>query len=46
MTMRLTAMVVFILLGARVFSLVFQGVGGGHWIEHMLTRCPAAWSGS
>ena len=37
MTMRLTAMVVFILLGARVFSLVFQGVGGGHWIEHMLT---------
>ena len=32
-TMRLTAMVVFILLGARVFSLVFQGVGGGHWIE-------------
>ena len=37
MTMRLTAMVVFILLGARVFSLVFQGVGGGHWIEGMLT---------
>ena len=39
-TMRLTAMVVFILLGARVFSLVFQGVGGGHWIEHMLTALP------
>ena len=40
MTMRLTAMVVFILLGARVFSLVFQGVGGGHWIEDMLTSLP------
>ena len=40
MTMRLTAMVVFILLGARVFSLVFQGVGGGHWIEDMLTALP------
>ena len=39
-TMRLTAMVVFILLGARVFSLVFQGVGGGHWIEDMLTDLP------
>jgi tripartite ATP-independent transporter DctM subunit len=39
-TMRLTAMVVFILLGARVFSLVFQGVGGGHWIEEMLTNLP------
>ena len=40
MTMRITAMVVFILLGARVFSLVFQGVGGGHWIEGMLTSLP------
>ena len=40
MTMRLTAMVVFILLGARVFSLVFQGVGGGHWIQSMLTSLP------
>ncbi|MFB2551701.1 TRAP transporter large permease [Ensifer soli] len=39
-TMRLTAMVVWILLGARVFSLVFQGVGGGHWIEEMLTSLP------
>jgi tripartite ATP-independent transporter DctM subunit len=39
-TMRLTAMVVFILLGARVFSLVFQGVGGSHWIEGMLTGLP------
>ena len=38
--MKLTAMVVFILLGSRVFSLVFQGVGGSHWIESMLTSLP------
>ena len=39
-TMRLTSMVVFILIGSRVFSLVFQGVDGGIWIEHMLSRLP------
>jgi tripartite ATP-independent transporter DctM subunit len=39
-TMRLTAMVVFILIGARVFFLVFQGVGGKVWIEVMLTSLP------
>jgi tripartite ATP-independent transporter DctM subunit len=39
-TMRLTAMVVFILLGARVFSLIFQGVGGKVWIEGLLTSLP------
>ena len=39
-TMRLTAMVVYILIGARVFSLVFQGVGGKEWIEHLLTSLP------
>jgi tripartite ATP-independent transporter DctM subunit len=39
-TMRLTAMVIFILLGARVFSLVFQGVGGKVWIEGLLTSLP------
>jgi len=39
-TMRITAMVVFILIGARVFSLVFQGVGGKEWIEHLLTSLP------
>jgi len=39
-TMRITAMVVFILIGSRVFSLVFQGVDGGIWIEHMLTGLP------
>src|SRR5262249_12448293 len=36
-TMRITAMVVYILIGARTFSLVFQGVGGKVWIEDLLT---------
>ena len=39
-TMRITAMVVFILIGSRVFSLVFQGVNGGEWIEDMLADLP------
>ena len=39
-TMRITAMVIFILLGATVFSLVFQGVDGGRWIEHLLVDLP------
>ncbi len=39
-TMRLTAMVVFILIGARVFSMVFQGVDGARWVEHMLSGLP------
>jgi tripartite ATP-independent transporter DctM subunit len=39
-TMRITAMVTYILIGARTFSLVFQGVGGKVWIEDMLTTLP------
>jgi tripartite ATP-independent transporter DctM subunit len=39
-TMRITAMVVFILIGARVFSIVFQGVDGSAWIEHLLSHLP------
>ncbi len=39
-TMRITAMVVFILIGSRTFSLVFQGVEGGAWIEHQLSHLP------
>ena len=39
-TMRITAMVVFILIGSTVFSLVFQGVDGARWIEHHLTSLP------
>jgi tripartite ATP-independent transporter DctM subunit len=39
-TMRITSMVVYILIGARTFSLVFQGVGGKVWVEELLTSLP------
>jgi tripartite ATP-independent transporter DctM subunit len=44
-TMRITAMVIFILIGATVFSLVFQGVDGGLWIEHLLSHLPGGATG-
>ena len=40
MTMRLTAMVVFILIGSTCFAVVFQGVNGGPWLEHLMTGIP------
>jgi TRAP-type mannitol/chloroaromatic compound transport system permease large subunit len=40
MTMRLTAMVVFILIGSTCFSTVFQGVNGGPWLEHLMSGIP------
>ena len=39
-TAKLTAFVVFILIGARVFSLTFYGVDGHKWVEHLLTSLP------
>ncbi|MEY3201558.1 MAG: hypothetical protein RIR70_1108 [Pseudomonadota bacterium] len=39
-TTMLTAFVVFILVGARVFSLTFYGVDGHRWVEHLLTGLP------
>jgi tripartite ATP-independent transporter DctM subunit len=39
-TAKLSAFVVFILVGARVFSLTFYGVSGHVWVEHMLTSLP------
>ena len=39
-TMRLTAMVIFILIGSTIFTLVFRGVDGDLWIEHMLLSLP------
>ena len=44
-TMRITAMVVFILIGSRVFSLVFQGVDGAKWVEHLLSHLPGGQTG-
>jgi tripartite ATP-independent transporter DctM subunit len=43
-TMRITCMVVFILIGSTCFSVVFMGVSGGVWLEHLLTSLPGgAW---
>jgi len=43
-TMRITAMVAFILIGSTCFSVVFLGVDGNKWLEHMLTTLPGgAW---
>ncbi|MDR0578881.1 MAG: TRAP transporter large permease subunit [Candidatus Accumulibacter sp.] len=39
-TARLTTFVVFILIGARVFSLTFYGVDGHVWVEHLLVDLP------
>ena len=44
-TTRITAMVIYILIGATVFSLVFQGVDGGIWIEHLLSYVPGGSTG-
>ena len=39
-TAKLSTFVVFILLGARVFSLTFYGVNGHVWVEHLLLHLP------
>jgi tripartite ATP-independent transporter DctM subunit len=39
-TAKLSAFVVFILVGARIFSLTFYGVSGHLWVEHLLTSLP------
>src|SRR6516165_142603 len=39
-TAKLAAFVVFILVGARVFSLTFYGVSGHIWVENLLTSLP------
>jgi TRAP-type mannitol/chloroaromatic compound transport system permease large subunit len=39
-TAKLSAFVIFILIGARVFSLTFYGVSGHIWVEHLLTSLP------
>jgi tripartite ATP-independent transporter DctM subunit len=39
-TAKLSAFVVFILLGARVFSLTFYGVSGHIWVEDLLVSLP------
>ncbi len=39
-TAKLSTFVVFILVGARVFSLTFYGVNGHVWVEHLLLNLP------
>ena len=39
-TAKLSAFVVFILVGARVFSLTFYGVNGHKWVEELLVSLP------
>ena len=39
-TAKLSAFVMFILIGARVFSLTFYGVNGHKWVEHLLVSLP------
>ena len=39
-TTRLSSFVLFILIGARVFSLTFYGVNGHLWVEHLLVSLP------
>src|SRR5262249_35591543 len=39
-TAKLSSFVVFILVGARIFSLTFYGVNGHVWVEHLLTSLP------
>jgi tripartite ATP-independent transporter DctM subunit len=39
-TAEMTSFVMFILVGSTVFSLVFRGVNGDLWVEHLLSGLP------
>jgi tripartite ATP-independent transporter DctM subunit len=39
-TARLTIMVIFLLIGSMAFALVFRGLDGDLWLEHILTNLP------
>ena len=44
-TAKLAAFVMFILIGARIFSLTFYGVNGHLWVEHLLISLPGGMYG-
>ena len=44
-TARLSCFVVFILIGSTVFSLIFRGVNGDLWVEHLLSSLPGGNTG-
>lgn len=39
-TALLTTMVIFLLIGSTLFALVFRGLNGDLWLEHLLTNLP------
>jgi len=39
-TAKLSTFVIFILVGATIFNLSFQGVDGNKWVEHLLSDLP------
>jgi TRAP-type mannitol/chloroaromatic compound transport system permease large subunit len=44
-TAKLSSFVMFILIGARIFSLTFYGVNGHRWVEHLLVSLPGGEAG-
>ncbi len=44
-TALMTSFVMFILVGSTIFSLVFRGVDGDLWVEHLLTSLPGGMLG-
>jgi len=44
-TTRLSCFVVFILIGSTVFSLIFRGINGDLWVEHLLSSLPGGNTG-
>ena len=44
-TAKLATFVIFILIGARVFSLTFYGVNGHRWVEELLLGLPGGQTG-
>lgn len=44
-TSRLSCFVLFILIGSSVFGLIFRGVNGDLWVEHLLTSLPGGTAG-
>ena len=39
-TTKLTTFVIFILIGSTIFSLVFRGLDGDLWVEHLFNQLP------
>ncbi|MEF9964333.1 MAG: TRAP transporter large permease subunit [Comamonas sp.] len=44
-TTKLASFVMFIIIGATTFSLVFQAADGPKWVEHLLTSLPGGQTG-